>query len=78
MRLEGANVVNLGFVNQFQTYDITYTGGPGVCNIVDLTIGLHAEFSRQTLVRVGASFPLGADPNRTFDSELLVQLERRF
>jgi hypothetical protein len=60
------------------SYGVTYSSAAGEVSIVDLTVGLHAELARQTLVRVGASFPLGTNQNRTFDSELLVQLERKF
>lgn len=57
---------------------IAFTNSPDQMNIVDLTIGLHAELAQQTLVRVGAAFPLTLEANRTFDNELQVQVERRF
>jgi hypothetical protein len=67
-------------------------------DVVDLTVGIHSELARNTLLRVGAAFPLQSanrtvlvqsqisgltmpvltTGNRTFDSELQVQLERRF
>jgi hypothetical protein len=48
------------------------------CDIFDLTVGLHADLGNHTAVRVGAAFPLKTDANRTFDSEVAVQLDRRF
>jgi len=47
-------------------------------DIVDLTVGLHAEFANHTLCRVGGVFPLSTGDNRSFNSELQVQMERRF
>ena len=50
----------------------------GRSDVVNLTVGLHAEFAEDTLCRVGCALPLGTGANRSFDSELQVQLERRF
>jgi hypothetical protein len=47
-------------------------------DIVNLTVGLHAEFANHTLCRVGGVFPLSTGDNRSFNSEVQVQLERRF
>lgn len=47
-------------------------------DVVNLTVGLHAELANQTVCRVGGAFPLSSGDNRAFDSELQVQLERRF
>jgi hypothetical protein len=47
-------------------------------DILDLTVGLHGEFTRNTLCRVGLAVPLLTGTNRGFDSELQVQIERRF
>lgn len=58
----------------------SYTFG-NTANCVDqvnATIGLHAEFANRTLCRVGVVFPLSWGDNRSFDSEVQVQLERRF
>ncbi len=72
--MQGAHSVEDTFLGG----SILFTSGPGQMDVVDLTIGLHAELARQTLLRVGASFPLTTDQNRTFDNEIQVQLERRF
>jgi len=47
-------------------------------DILDLTVGLHGEFTSNTLCRVGLAVPLLTGTNRCFDSELQVQIERRF
>ena len=47
-------------------------------DILDLTVGLHGEFTDNTLCRVGLAVPLLTGANRGFDSELQVQIERRF
>ncbi len=47
-------------------------------DLLNLTIGLHTEWRNNTLLRVGSVFPLRTGTDRTFDSELQVQLERRF
>jgi len=47
-------------------------------DILNLTVGLHADLGRQTLLRVGGVFPLRSGYNRSFDAEVQVQLERRF
>jgi hypothetical protein len=47
-------------------------------DIVNLTVGLHSEFAGHTLLRVGGVFPLSNGDDRSFESELQVQLERRF
>ena len=45
---------------------------------VNLTVGLHAEYARNTLFRVAGVFPLRDDDDRSFGSEVQVQVERRF
>ena len=50
----------------------------GRSDVVNLTVGLHAELAKDTLCRVGCAVPLGTGAHRSFDSELQVQLERRF
>jgi len=45
---------------------------------VNLTVGLHAEFTRNTLFRVAGVFPLRDDDDRSFGSEIQAQVERRF
>jgi hypothetical protein len=43
---------------------------------VDLTVGLHAQLGDATTLRVGGVFPLQDRPDRTFDAEFLVQVNR--
>lgn len=47
-------------------------------DIVNLTVGLHAEFANHMLCRVGGVFPLSSGDNRSFDSEVQAQMEWRF
>jgi hypothetical protein len=47
-------------------------------DVLNLTVGLHGEIARCTLLRVGGVFPLCAGDNRFFDAEIQAQLERRF
>lgn len=42
------------------------------------TTGLHVEISRDTTLRVAGVFPLAAQNRRLFDSEVLVQIGRRY
>ncbi len=57
---------------------LTFANFANRVDIVDLTVGLHLEFANHTLCRVGGVFPLPSGDNRSFDSEVQVQLERRF
>jgi hypothetical protein len=47
-------------------------------DLLDMTVGLHAEIADQTLFRVGCVLPLRSGDDRTFDAEVQVQVERRF
>jgi len=47
-------------------------------DMVNMTVGLHAELMGNTLARVAGVLPLSTSDNRAFDAEVLVQLERRF
>jgi hypothetical protein len=47
-------------------------------DVLDLTFGLHAELVNHTLCRVAGVVPLRTGDNRLFNSEVQVQLERRF
>jgi hypothetical protein len=47
-------------------------------DIVDLTVGVHAEFAGNTLLRTSGVFPLAPGGDRPFDAEVQVQVERRF
>ena len=57
---------------------LTFGNAANRVDILDLTVGVHAELDRDTLLRVGGVFPLTSEVNRAFDSEVQVQLERRF
>ncbi|MGA2062552.1 MAG: hypothetical protein ABSG67_18885 [Thermoguttaceae bacterium] len=57
---------------------ITFENFANRVDIVNLTVGLHAEFANRTLCRVGGVFPLCSGDNRSFNSEVQVQVERRF
>ena len=46
-------------------------------DVVNLTIGLHAEFARSTSLRVGYVTPLRNDNHRYFDNEITVALVYR-
>ena len=59
-------------------YDIEILDPANRVNVVNMTVGLHGELARNTLVRVAGVFPLSSGDNRCFDGELQVQLERRF
>jgi hypothetical protein len=52
--------------------------GSGRVDVVDLTVGLHFELANNTVCRVGSVVPLCSAPDRTFDSEVAAQIERRF
>ncbi len=45
---------------------------------VNFSVGLHAELCRNTTLRVGGVFPISDGDDRSFDSELQVQVGRRF
>lgn len=47
-------------------------------DVVNLTVGLQAEVSGCTSFRVGGVFPLDESPERPFDAEFHVSLDRRF
>lgn len=47
-------------------------------DVVDLTMGLHAELKNNTLCRVAGVVPLRTGDDRLFNAEVQVQLERRF
>ena len=47
-------------------------------DVVNLTVGLQAEVSGCTSLRIGGVFPLDDNPERPFDAEIHVSLDRRF
>jgi hypothetical protein len=88
-RLTGlAAVLEFHYAATLQDADIVTGAGTmtsfafgNAANRVDetnVTVGLHSEFANRTLCRVGAVFPLSWGDNRSFDTEVQVQLERRF
>jgi hypothetical protein len=59
-------------------FPITFENFSNRVDIVNLTVGLHAEFVNNLICRVGGVFPLSSGDNRSFDSEVQAQLEWRF
>lgn len=47
-------------------------------DVVNLTLGMHAQINRMTDVRIGGVIPLRNSQNRFFDSELMVSVVRRY
>jgi len=47
-------------------------------DVVNLTVGVHAELAAKTTLHVGGAFPLTDRMNRLFDAEVQVQLNRYF
>lgn len=59
--------VNMLFDNRSNRIDIT-----------NLTVGLHMEIAGQTTLRIGTALPLDDWPDRSFDAELMIQLNRYY
>lgn len=56
-----------------------YTNNFNRFDIVNVTAGFQAQFNNRTSLRVAGVFPLGeADDERFFDSEVQVQVNRRY
>jgi len=47
-------------------------------DVVNLTVGLHAEVAGRTTVRAAGVFPLESRPERFFDAEFQLSINRRF
>jgi hypothetical protein len=47
-------------------------------DLLNLTSGLQAQLSPLSALRVGAVVPLRNTPDRSFDAELQVSLNRKF
>jgi hypothetical protein len=89
-RLTGiAGMVELHYTTTLQDSDLVVTptvpppalGFANFANrveVLNLTVGIHAELANCTVCRIGGVFPLRTGDDRSFDSELQVQLERRF
>lgn len=71
--LNDAQTTNLGGASFFNV-------GSGInrFDVVNMTVGLHSEWSRSTLVRTAVVVPLGNESNRFFDSEIQVSVIHRF
>lgn len=72
--LQGADVVS-GKVNNV---DLNFGNLLGEIDVPNVTLGLHAELNHRTEIRVGGVFPLRDRPNRAFDAEAQVSVNRRF
>jgi len=68
----------LGYITELGTTTVNFTSPTNRVDLANLTFGMHAELDRTTTFRVGAVVPLREDDNRAFDSEIVVQAERRF
>jgi hypothetical protein len=64
---DGVSLTNLDFENPANQVDM-----------VNLTVGIHGQIGPCTTCRVGGVFPLTSDDNRSFDSEIQVQVNRYF
>ncbi len=83
-----ASLVELHYTTSLQDADLT--GGSvgattfqfgNLLNRVDalnLTVGLHTEIRHRTAIRVAGVFPLLNGPEKPFDSEIHLGIERRF
>jgi hypothetical protein len=65
-----------GFIPGPYSYQVGSTANR--VDMLNLTVGLHAEIARHTLCRVAGVVPLCTGDNRAFDGEVQVQLEQRF
>jgi len=83
-----AGVVELHYTTTLQDADIvtgttssrffSFGNFSNRVDVLDLTVGLHAELGSQTLCRVAGVVPLRTGDDRLFNGEVQVQLERRF
>jgi len=83
-----AGVVELHYTTTLQDADIvtgttssrffSFGNFSNRVDVLDLTVGLHAELGNQTLCRVAGVVPLRTGDDRLFNGEVQVQLERRF
>ena len=82
-----ASILELHYTTALQDADVlsATTGGTSFrfgnlrnrFDVVNLTVGLHAEMARRTTFRVAGVFPLNT-VDRPFDSEVQVSVNRRF
>jgi len=84
-----APVVEFHYTSTLQDADLlgpttiagtTFTFGNTLNRVdsVQLTVGLHAELARHTTLRVGGVFPFDDDPDRPFDAEVQISVNRYF
>jgi hypothetical protein len=83
-----ASVMEVHYTTTLQNADLVTGAVPplrfqfgNTLNHIDslqLTVGLHANLGPQTTFRVGGAFPLNQGPERPFDAEVLVSLNRYF
>lgn len=81
-----ASLIELHYTTTLQNTDFVVAAPtpPAFSNVanridsVDLTLGLHIELGTCSSLRVGGVVPLRSGNNRFFDSEIQVQLNRRF
>jgi hypothetical protein len=71
--LQGADVVSGASAGQ----RFTFGNFDNHQDVLDMTVGLHAEIADCTVCRLGGVFPLRSGTDRLFDSEVQLQLERR-
>jgi hypothetical protein len=60
------------------TTDLLLANPANRVDLMNLTLGLHTEWRNNTIARIGGVFPLRLRSDRPFNTELQVQLERRF
>jgi hypothetical protein len=72
--LQDADIVSGNTSSQF----FSFGNFSNRVDVLDLTMGLHAELGNQTLCRVAGVVPLRTGDDRLFNGEVQVQLERRF
>jgi hypothetical protein len=61
------------------TFDfLTVTNLNNRVDVFNMTLGVHAQLGELTTLSVGGAFPLDSAPDRMFDGELQIFLNRRF
>lgn len=86
-RLTGlAAVVELHYTTSLQDTDsvsandgsIVFKNTLNRFDVINMTLGMHAQINQMTDVRLGGVVPLRNSQNRFFDSELMVSVVRRY
>ncbi len=82
-----ASVLEFHYTSTLNDAQITNLGGAGFLNVgnginrfdvVNMTTGIHSEWSRNTLIRTAVVVPLTNEINRFFDAEIQVSVIHRF